>query len=137
LKGKDYLLLRRAGALWGVANGGVTAIRRSPAGVLIETRDGVVVADEVLAVAEGLEVHRPGALLRRFARASVDGLAVHRGLCVTIVDPGRPPDALRAEGLAGDVPDDMTLRPDAPRQGRARGEPAKREREGGDGKTRG
>ena len=94
----DYLLLRRDGALWGVPNAGVTAVRRGAGGVLVETCSGSLVADEAVAVTEGLEVHRSGALLRRLAGAGTEGLAVYRGLCVAIVDPAHPPEALRPTG---------------------------------------
>jgi hypothetical protein len=74
-------------------------------------------ADEILGVAAELEVRRPARAVAGWWPAGTDGCAVWSGLPVVLVDPRRPPDALR---LNGDAPDPPGERPAA----RPEGEPS-------------
>ncbi len=97
----DLLLLRRGGGLWGVATAEVRRLVDHGDGVRVELGDGALLADEVLGVAPRLAVRPPGAVLRRFWPEPCDGIAVHRGSPVVVVDGRRPPNGLAAaEGEA-------------------------------------
>ena len=93
MKGESYLLVRRGGSVWGLA--GAVVEGRSGAGYRIRSRGADLVADEILDVVERLTIRPPGAALRRFGPEGIAGLAVHGLLPVLVVDPMRPPAALR------------------------------------------
>jgi hypothetical protein len=89
-----FLLLRRGGGLWGLANAEVRGIARRDGGFRVATSGGELAADEVLGVAD-LEV-RPAALLGRFWPEAAAGLAVVGREPLVVLDPRHPPRALRA-----------------------------------------
>lgn len=98
-----YLLMRRAGTVWGLRNAEVQSLTRmregSEGAYRIVTGEGLLVADEILAVVDRLRVTPAAAALRRFwpaAAESVEGLAVHGKLPLVVVDPRRPPVDLRS-----------------------------------------
>ena len=90
-----FLLLRRAGGVWGIANAAVDGLAR--AGRRLPDRAsaaGALAADEILGVVESLTVRRAAPVLRRFWPEAPAGLAVHGALPVVVVDPRRPPARL-------------------------------------------
>jgi hypothetical protein len=99
VNGTGYLLLRRAGGLFGVASRAVRGLTRSGGAFRIEVEAGVpdLLADEVVGVVEALDIRPVAPLVRRFWPEPADGWAVHGGSPVVVVDPRRPPRAL-AEG---------------------------------------
>jgi hypothetical protein len=113
---QGYLLLRRAGALFGVASAAVRTLERQGAvyrvtigqeaigqvGIGGNTGAEGLLADEVLGVVEDLEVRPLSALVRRYWAEAAGGWAVHAGAPVVVVDLGRPPRAL-VERTAGEV----------------------------------
>jgi hypothetical protein len=107
LSGRGYLLLRRCGTLWGVANAAVEGRERGRDGLYrISTPEGGpghLVADEVLGVVPDLRVW-PAAVIRRFWPEPCRGLAVHGELPVVVVDASRPSRLLRPEGKDDDAP---------------------------------
>jgi hypothetical protein len=91
-----YLLVRRAGGVWGIANEAVSGLARDGRGYRLTVGGEVVVgADEILGVVTGLRVLPPAPALRRFWPESPAGMAVYGGLPVVVVDPLRVPAALR------------------------------------------
>jgi hypothetical protein len=94
---RGFLLLRRAGGVWGIANAAVDGLARDGAGYRIATGGGALAADEILGVVEGLAVHPPAPVMRRFWPEPSAGLAVHGEVPLVVVDPSRPPAALRLE----------------------------------------
>jgi len=127
---RGYLLLRRGGGIWGIANSEVTSLarrarhdrpdRRDPTGRDAAYRLGTaaepLAADEILGVAAELDVRRPARAVAGWWPAGTDGCAVWSGLPVVLVDPRRPPDALRLNGETADPAAE-------PPAGRPRGEP--------------
>jgi hypothetical protein len=105
LIGRGYLLLRRAGSLWGIANAAVdTLVRQGDGAYRIATAGeapATLVADEVLGVVPELRVWSNVSVLRRFWTEPLAGLAVHGELPVVVVDPGRPPHALQLAAGGG------------------------------------
>ena len=103
---RGYLLLRRDGGLWGVANSAVDGLARQGAdfriaisGNGVETGDaGELWADEIEGVVEDLRVWPLASAVSRFWPESAAGLAVHGQEPVVVVDPRRPPAALRSQG---------------------------------------
>lgn len=89
------LVLRRRGALWGLAESAVTRIAQDAAATVLETGAGELVADEVLGRAVEVEVAPVGAYAATLMNGAVSGLGVHGGACLLVVDPVRPPAALR------------------------------------------
>ena len=85
-----FLLLRRAGGVWGIANAAVSGLARRTVGGEV-----VVAADEILGVVTGLRVIPAAPALRRFWPETAAGMAVHGGLPLVVVDPLRVPAALR------------------------------------------
>jgi len=111
--GRGYLLLRRAGGVWGIESDRVTGLARSPivggngggsdgAAYRIVTAAAALAADEILGVAADLDVRRPAQAVARWWPAGSDGCAVWGGLPVALVDPLDPPRALRLAGAPGD-----------------------------------
>jgi hypothetical protein len=92
---RGYLLLRRAGGVWGIANSAVDGLSRRGEGYRVALGEGALAADEVLGVVEDLRVRPAAPVLRRFWPEATAGVAVHAGLPVVVVDPGHPPAALR------------------------------------------
>jgi hypothetical protein len=113
-----YLLMRHGGALWGVENAAVVSLTRGgdPGGgrgrFLVAVGTGEPAGeqgidlwiDEIVGVVAELAVRPLTAALRRFwpdAADAAGGLAVHAEMPLVVVDPQRPPRALRG-GLPGD-----------------------------------
>jgi hypothetical protein len=92
-----FLLMRRAGGVWGIANGSVEGLARDGAGYRIAAGGESLAADEILGVVEDLRVRPAAPALRRFWAEEPAGLAVHAGVPVVVVDPRRLPAALRYE----------------------------------------
>lgn len=97
----SYLLLRRHGGVWGVANEAVLGIGRQDreyhVQILGESGAAQLLADEVLGVVDDLKVWPPATVLRRFWQRSTRGMAVHAGVTILVVDPDRPPPTLLLE----------------------------------------
>ncbi len=93
-----YLLLRRAGTLWGVANRDVEGLARQGEGYRLQVAGRALAADEILGVVGALEVRPLSDVVRRFWPEAVGGWAVSGRLPVVLVDPRRPPRALELEG---------------------------------------
>jgi hypothetical protein len=96
-----YLLLRRSGALFGVASAAVLGLSRQGAAYRVEVAEHGLLADEVVGVVEDLDVRPLAPLVSRYWPEASGGWAVHAGAPVVVVDPCRPPRAL-AEGEAVD-----------------------------------
>jgi hypothetical protein len=101
---RGYLLLRRAGGVWGIANEAVDGLSREGAGNRAGYRIAVgaetLVADEIVGVVETLRVVPAAPALARFWPEAAAGMAVHGGVPVVVVDPRRLPAVLRREGRA-------------------------------------
>jgi hypothetical protein len=96
---RGFLLLRRGGGLWGIANSAVDGLARRGADYRITIDGGALAADEILGVVEDLRVWPLAPMVSRFWPEPAAGLAVHGREPVVVVDPARPPAALRvAEG---------------------------------------
>ena len=93
---RGYLLLRRAGGVWGIANEAVDGLAREGAGYRIAVGAETLAADEIVGVVETLRVV-PAAALARFWPEAAAGMAVHGGVPVVVVDPRRLPAVLRRE----------------------------------------
>jgi hypothetical protein len=100
---RGFLLLRRAGGVWGIANTAVDGLAARNGGYRIAMGSGALAADEILGVVEDLAVRPLTAVLRRFWAEAPVGLAVHGRLPVVVVDPRRPPAALRLD--EGEAPE--------------------------------
>ena len=108
---RGYLLLRRGGGLWGIANAAIDGLVRTGADYRIRIGGGggaALAADEILGVVEELRVWPLAPAVRRFWPEPAAGLAVHGGEPVVVVDPGRLPAALHfGDGDGeGDRPDE-------------------------------
>jgi hypothetical protein len=106
---RGFLLLRRGGGLWGIANAAVDGLARHGVDYRITIGGGGcdLVADEILGVVEDLRVWPLAPAVSRFWPEAAAGLALHGREPVVVVDPGRPPAALSAEGSEqGDRPDE-------------------------------
>ena len=102
---QGYLVMRRAGGLWGIANGAVEGLSRDGAGYRIAASGGAVAADEVLGVVD-LRVYPAAPALRRFWPEEAAGMAVHAGEPLVVVDPRRLPAALRCKDAGEDETDE-------------------------------
>jgi hypothetical protein len=98
-----FLLMRRAGGLWGIANGSVEGLARDGAGYRIAAGGESLAADEILGVVPDLRVVPAAPSLRRFWPEPSAGLAVHGGVPLVVVDPRRPPAALRCGESGSDL----------------------------------
>jgi len=96
-----FLLMRRAGGLWGIANGSVEGLARDGAGYRIQAGGVALAADEILGVVTDLRVYPAAPALRRFWPEEPAGVAVHAGVPLVVVDPRRLPAALRCAGAGG------------------------------------
>jgi len=106
---EGYLLLRRAGGLFGVASAAVLTLTRRGASYRVEIAgapaggSGGLFADEVVGVVADLDVQPLASLVRRFWPEAAGGWAIHAGIPVVVVDPRRPPRALeQGDPLDGD-----------------------------------
>lgn len=97
---RGFLLLRRAGGVWGIASSVVEGLAWKDGGYRLEVGGAVLAADEILGVVEDLRV-QPALVLRRFWAEEPAGLAVHGELPVVVVDPERVPAVLRPAGGDG------------------------------------
>lgn len=88
------LLLRRGATLWGVPREQVSGLDASAGGVRIALRSANLLADEVVGLVRDLEVRPVGAMVRRYWQERCQGLAVHDGLPLVVVDADHPPRAL-------------------------------------------
>jgi len=105
-----YLLLRRGGGIWGIANDQVTSLgreerggddhhaRSAAAAYRVGTDAAPLAADEILGVAADLAVFPPARAVARWWPEGSNGCAVWGGLPVVMVDARRPPLALRMVG---------------------------------------
>ena len=100
---RGFLLLRRGGGVWGITNAAVEGLARGGEGYRIATRGGALAADEILGVVEDLAVHPTAPVMRRFWPEPSAGLAVHGEVPLVVVDPSRPPAALRLEVEEGET----------------------------------
>ena len=107
---RGWLLLRGAGALWGVENAAVEGLARGirgsggsggNGGFRISLGGWTLHADEVLGVVPDLTVRPVAGVLRRFWSEPAGGVAVYAEEPLVIVDPRVPPRAL-VEGEAED-----------------------------------
>lgn len=96
---RGFLLLRRGGNLWGIANAAVDGLGRQGVDyrITIGGGGGDLRADEILGVVEELRVWPLAPVVSRFWPEPAAGLAVHGHEPVVMVDPGRLPAALSAE----------------------------------------
>lgn len=92
--GRGWLLMRRAGALWGVENAAVESLTRARGRFRIGLAAGELCTDEVVGVVAELAVRPLGSAFRRFWPDTAGGLAIHAAQPVMVVDPRRPPRAL-------------------------------------------
>ena len=99
---RGFLLVRRNGVLWGVSNGAVEGLSRDGACFRLAVGGAELGVDEVVGVVPELAVWPVAGVLRRFWPDVVGGLAVHGQAPLLIVDPSRPPRALRLEGEVSD-----------------------------------
>ena len=112
MSGTGFLLMRRGGSLWGIANSAVSGLERQAGGAYRITAGSagsargagaqqsepeLLVADEILGVVPDLRVW-PSPVTRRFWSEPFRGLSIHGELPVVVVDPGHPPRALRLQG---------------------------------------
>jgi hypothetical protein len=91
---RGFLLLRRAGGVWGIANAAVGGLARKNGGYRIVVGEAAITADEILGVVEDLRVRPAAPVMRRFWPEAQDGVAVYGELPVVVVDPRHPPAAL-------------------------------------------
>ena len=99
---RGFLLMRRAGGVWGSANEEVDGLRREGAGYRIAVGAETLEADEIVGVVETLRVRPAAPALLRFWPGAAAGMAVHGGLPVLVMDPRRLPAALLCGGAGGD-----------------------------------
>ena len=92
---KGFLLLRRAGGLWGIASSAIEGLAPEEGGYKISAGGEALFADEILGVVADLRVHPPPPVLRRFWSEAVTGLAVYGRVPVVMVDPRQAPEILR------------------------------------------
>jgi hypothetical protein len=101
---RGFLLLRRGGNLWGIANAAVEGLGRQGRDYRVSiggsggNGGSELRADEILGVVEELRVWPLAPVVRRFWPQPAAGLAVYGHEPVVMVDPGRLPKALSAGG---------------------------------------
>ncbi len=93
----EFLLLRRSGGVWALPDACVRTVSRLDSGTRVVTAAGTVVADEVIAFAQRLEVRAAGEVLTAIWGESCAGLAVLAGVPVVVLDPAALPQVLREE----------------------------------------
>ena len=94
---RGYLVVRRDGVLWGVSNGAVQGVSRHGAQLRLAVGGATLGVDEVVGVVPELAVWPVTGAVRRFWPDVAGGLAVHAEAPLVIVDPQRPPRALRLD----------------------------------------
>jgi hypothetical protein len=94
---RGFLLLRRAGGVWGIESAAVVGLAVRDGGYRIAVGEGALAAAEILGVVDNLHVRPAAPVLRRFWCETMAGLAVHGRLPVVVVDPRNPPAALRLD----------------------------------------
>jgi hypothetical protein len=94
---RGFLLLRRAGGVWGIASSDVEELAVEDDGYRISASGEAIFADSILGVVVDLRVHPPALVLRRFWPEAVTGLAVYERTPVVMVDPRNPPAILRMD----------------------------------------
>lgn len=94
---QGYLLLRRNGGLWGIANASILGLARKNGSFEVTVAGFALVADEILGVVEDLAIQPAAPAVRRFWPEASAGVAMHGQVPLVVVDPGRPPLALRLE----------------------------------------
>jgi hypothetical protein len=99
---KGYLLVRRDGVLWGVENGSVEGLSRHGAHYRLAVGGTQLGVDEVVGVVPELAVGPGAGAPRRFWSDTAGGMAVHEEAPLVIVDPRRPPQALRLAESEGE-----------------------------------
>lgn len=92
---RGFLLVRRDGVLWGVSNGAVERLSRDGVRYRLAVGGADLGVDEVVGVVPELAVWPVASAVRRFWPDVAGGLAVHAEAPLLIVDPLRPPRALR------------------------------------------
>lgn len=102
---KGFLLLRRGGGLWGIASSAVDSLSRRDGAYRIGVGENAILADEIVGVVDDLPVRPSAGVLGRFWGEPAAGLAIHGELPLVVVDPRRPPGALRPEDEAGNEGD--------------------------------
>lgn len=108
---RGFLLLRRGGGLWGIANAAVDGLARRGVDYRITLGGGIgdgggdLVADEILGIVEELRIWPLAPVVSRFWPQPAAGLAVHGREPVVVVDPDHPPAALRG-AEEGDRPEE-------------------------------
>jgi hypothetical protein len=109
---RGFLLVRRAGGLWGIASSAVASLTRRDGTFRIGVGGGAdggvdgetsILADEIVAVVEELQVQPAAGVLHRFWGEAADGIALHGVLPLVVVDPHHPPRALREKDQEGVV----------------------------------
>jgi hypothetical protein len=98
--------MRRAGGLWGIANGSVEGLARHGAGYRVAAGGAALAVDEILGVVADLRVLPAAPALRRFWPEEPAGVAVHAGVPLVVVDPRRLPAVLRCEDETEDKTDE-------------------------------
>lgn len=93
--GGGFLVLRRGPVLWGIANALVSRLTQRGGRFHVAAGAGELAADEVLGVAGDLAVQPVGRAVARFWPEAAVGFAVFAGRPVVVIDPARPPQALR------------------------------------------
>lgn len=94
---RGFLLLRRAGGVWGIANSDVDGLAAEDGGYRVSAGGEAIFADSILGVVAELRVHPPAPVLRRFWPETVTGLAVYERTPVVMVDPRHPPAILKLD----------------------------------------
>jgi len=95
-----FLVMRRDGVLWGVANAAVGALTRHlGGGFRIAVGTAELAVDEIVGVVPELAVKPLAPVVRRFWPEAAGGLAIHAGGPLVVVDPRRPPRALSARPI--------------------------------------
>jgi hypothetical protein len=99
-----FLVLRRDGATWAVAQPEVHGLVRRGGGFEVAVAAGTLAADEVLGVTAELRCHPAGRVLRRFAPEAARGLAIHGERPLVLIDAHAPPRSLLATGANAAAP---------------------------------
>jgi hypothetical protein len=96
---RGFLLMRRAGGVWGIANEAVDGLSREGGEYRVAVGAETLAVDEIVGVVETLRVRPAAPALRWFWPEAAAGMAVHGGLPLIVVDPLKVPAALRCERL--------------------------------------
>ncbi len=91
------LVMRGAGALWGVSHAAVRTVTRLRRGYRVHVGKRALAAETVLGVFEAVEVYPAGAVMARYWSQPTGGLAVHGDEPLVVIDPDRPPPMLDAD----------------------------------------